>query len=214
MESSGFACRESRRSTAWRSSTASPASTATAVRRASHVSLPSGWGSRAEPRFAEDDTRARAAPGAVVRLRSRRAANGLRLRRGGRSGRGGGAHSLQQDDAHARATGGASLRISHLRCRLDRRSGHQRGARHAEGAVYPSTRHEQQPVDGSLRWESHGAVGLAGVAYVTEFSGAEVERCVDENELAHSSLVTRSGALGEAVPATQDRGRRLGRHAP
>ena len=43
---------------------------------------------------------------------------------------------------------------------------------------------EQQPVDGSLRWQSHGAVGVAGVAYVTEFVGSEAGRSVDENEVA------------------------------
>jgi trehalose/maltose hydrolase-like predicted phosphorylase len=48
---------------------------------------------------------------------------------------------------------------------------------------------ERQPVDGSLRWESHGAIGLAGVAYVTELGGVEAERSVDENELA--PLATR-----------------------
>ena len=50
-------------------------------------------------------------------------------------------------------------------------------------------RTERQPVDGSLRWESHGAIGLAGVAYVTELGGVEAERSVDENELA--PLATR-----------------------
>ena len=48
---------------------------------------------------------------------------------------------------------------------------------------------ERQPVDGTLRWESHGAIGLAGVAYVTELGGVEAERSVDENEVA--PLATR-----------------------
>ncbi len=55
---------------------------------------------------------------------------------------------------------------------------------------------EQQPVDGSLRWESHGGVGLAGVAYVTEFAGAEAERSVDENEVA--PLATRYSFRGRS----------------
>jgi hypothetical protein len=53
---------------------------------------------------------------------------------------------------------------------------------------------EQQPVDGSLRWESHGAVGLAGVAYVTELGGVEAGRSVDENELV--PLATRYAFRG------------------
>ena len=38
---------------------------------------------------------------------------------------------------------------------------------------------EGEPVDGSLRWESHGATALAGVAYLTELAGVEAERSVD-----------------------------------
>ena len=55
---------------------------------------------------------------------------------------------------------------------------------------------EQQRVDGSLRWESNGAVGLAGVAYVTELRGVGAERSVDENELA--PLATRYAFRGRA----------------
>ena len=55
---------------------------------------------------------------------------------------------------------------------------------------------ERQPVDGSLRWESHGAIGLAGVAYVTELDGVEAERSVDENELA--PLATRYSFRGRS----------------
>ena len=55
---------------------------------------------------------------------------------------------------------------------------------------------EQQPVDGSLRWESHGGVGLAGVAYVTELGGVEAECSFDENELA--PLATRYSFRGRS----------------
>jgi hypothetical protein len=55
---------------------------------------------------------------------------------------------------------------------------------------------EQQPVDGSLRWESHGGVRLAGVAYVTEFAGAEADRSFDENVVA--PLATRYSFRGRS----------------
>ena len=55
---------------------------------------------------------------------------------------------------------------------------------------------EKQPVDGSLRWESHGGVALAGVAYVTEFAGAEADRSVDENVVA--PLATRYSFRGRS----------------
>jgi hypothetical protein len=55
---------------------------------------------------------------------------------------------------------------------------------------------EQQPVDGSLRWQSHGAVGVAGVAYVTEFSAAEADYSVDESEVA--PLATRYSFRGRS----------------
>lgn len=55
---------------------------------------------------------------------------------------------------------------------------------------------EQEPVDGSLRWEGHGSIGLAGVAYVTELESVEAERSVDENELA--PLATRYSFRGRA----------------
>ena len=74
---------------------------------------------------------------------------------------------------------------------------------------------EQQPVDGSLRWESHGAVGLAGVAYVTEFAGAEAECSVDENEVA--PLATRysfRGRSGRRYRLRQIAADRVGVHAP
>jgi trehalose/maltose hydrolase-like predicted phosphorylase len=47
-----------------------------------------------------------------------------------------------------------------------------------------------------LRWQSHGAVGLAGVAYITEFSGSEAGRSVDENEVA--PLATRYSFRGRS----------------
>lgn len=55
---------------------------------------------------------------------------------------------------------------------------------------------EGEPVDGSLRWESHGAVAHAGVAYITELSGVEAERYVDENEVA--PLATRYAFRGRS----------------
>jgi len=55
---------------------------------------------------------------------------------------------------------------------------------------------DKRPVDGSLRWESNGAVGLAGIAYVTDFGGAEAERSVEENDLA--PLATRYAFRGRA----------------
>jgi trehalose/maltose hydrolase-like predicted phosphorylase len=55
---------------------------------------------------------------------------------------------------------------------------------------------EQQPVDGSLRWQSHGAIGVAGVAYVTEFSAAEADYSVDESEVA--PLATRYSFRGRS----------------
>jgi protein-glucosylgalactosylhydroxylysine glucosidase len=71
---------------------------------------------------------------------------------------------------------------------------------------------EGEPVDGSLRWESHGAIGLAGVAYVTELGGVEAQRSVDERELAplatHYSFRGRSGRryrlrqIASVVPST------------
>jgi trehalose/maltose hydrolase-like predicted phosphorylase len=39
------------------------------------------------------------------------------------------------------------------------------------------------PVDGSLRWESHGALTTCGAAYVTELSGAEASPEVEESDL-------------------------------
>ena len=55
---------------------------------------------------------------------------------------------------------------------------------------------EQEPIDGSLCWESPGGRSLAGVAYVTELDGAEAERSVDENEFA--PLATRYSFRGRA----------------
>jgi len=43
---------------------------------------------------------------------------------------------------------------------------------------------DEDPVDGSMLWESNGALGLAGVAYVTDFEGVEAERSVDQVPLA------------------------------
>ena len=55
---------------------------------------------------------------------------------------------------------------------------------------------EREPVDGSLRWESHGATALAGVAYLTELAGVEAERSVDQNEIA--PLATRYSFRGRS----------------
>ena len=55
---------------------------------------------------------------------------------------------------------------------------------------------EREPVDGSLRWESQGAVSVAGVAYVTEFAGVEAERSLDKTELA--PLATRYSFRGRS----------------
>jgi len=63
---------------------------------------------------------------------------------------------------------------------------------------------ERRPVDGSLRWESHGAVGVAGVAYVTELGGVEAEGTVDENELA--PLATRYSLLHQGLHGTNTAG--------
>jgi len=43
---------------------------------------------------------------------------------------------------------------------------------------------EENPVDGSMLWESNEALSLAGVAYVTEFDGADAERSLDQDALA------------------------------
>ena len=43
---------------------------------------------------------------------------------------------------------------------------------------------DEDPVDGSMLWESNGGLGLAGVAYVTGFDGAEAERSLDHDPLA------------------------------
>ena len=74
---------------------------------------------------------------------------------------------------------------------------------------------EGQPVDGSLSWESTGAVSLAGVAYVTEFGGVEAERSVDERELAplatqysfrgHSGRRYRLRQIASVVPSGMHR---------
>jgi trehalose/maltose hydrolase-like predicted phosphorylase len=60
---------------------------------------------------------------------------------------------------------------------------------------------EGEPVDGSLCWESHGAVAHAGVAYITELSGVEAERYVDENEVA--PLATRYAFRGRSGKRSQ-----------
>jgi protein-glucosylgalactosylhydroxylysine glucosidase len=74
---------------------------------------------------------------------------------------------------------------------------------------------EGEPVDGSLGWESHGGVGLAGIAYVTELAGVEAERAVDERELAplatQYSFRARSGRryrlrqIASVVPSAMHR---------
>jgi trehalose/maltose hydrolase-like predicted phosphorylase len=41
----------------------------------------------------------------------------------------------------------------------------------------------EDPVDGSLRWESHGSIGTCGAAYMTELTGADADPTTSKNEL-------------------------------
>jgi hypothetical protein len=52
----------------------------------------------------------------------------------------------------------------------------------------------EDPVDGSLLWESHGALGTCGAAYVTEFVGADAAPTTEMNEL--KPLATRYAFRG------------------